>query len=52
VEGQRRTSIRAKKPKIKEEDLARRYQDLLEVARLMMGPRSQREFGSYFCFKS
>jgi putative methionine-R-sulfoxide reductase with GAF domain len=27
--------IRAKKPKIKEEDLVRRYQDLLEIARLV-----------------
>jgi len=48
VEGQREPSIRAKKPSIKEEDLAKRYQDLLEIARLMTGPRLQREFGSYF----
>jgi hypothetical protein len=27
--------MRAKKPKIKEEDLVKRYQDLLEIARLV-----------------
>ena len=32
---QRRTVTRAKKPKIKKEDLVRRYQDLLEIARLV-----------------
>jgi hypothetical protein len=52
VKRQRKTAMRAKKPKIKEEDLAKRYQDLLEIAQLMTNPRSQREFGSYFCFKS
>jgi hypothetical protein len=35
MERQRKIVMRAKKPKIKEEDLVRRYQDLLEIARLV-----------------
>jgi hypothetical protein len=34
-ERQRKTAMRAKKPRIKEEDLVKRYQDLLEIARLV-----------------
>jgi len=35
MERQRKTVVRAKKLKIKAEDLAKRYQDLLEIARLV-----------------
>ena len=35
MERQRKTVIRAKKLKIKAEDLVKRYQDLLEIARLV-----------------
>jgi hypothetical protein len=35
MERQRKTVIRAKKPKIKAEGLVKRYQDLLEIARLV-----------------
>ena len=35
MERQRKTVIRTKKLKIKAEDLVKRYQDLLEIARLV-----------------
>ena len=35
MERQRKTVMSPKKPKIKEEDLVKRYQDLLEITRLV-----------------